>query len=1228
MPPWPARLLSGSSNSITSTAAPAHRDGLLPSPPAQPHVAGDRPPPPANNGRRVTSSPSRSDSARGRPHAHNRSVSHPLPRLFGKKKSSGNLQGISDSDVPLDDALVPVLDEPAPARTPTKVVHGKSRADDDSHATRHCMCCDSKVRFPRDLKVFRCTSCLTVNDLQPFRPRLRDEEGSKSGERKAGTYPGASAADKVILPLSTERTRAIINRCLVTYLEARSRAQQTASQNAEPPSGSASADCTSRSRDSGKAIEASNTSEESPQAPIAQSPEESPTLLPQTSATIRDVADFDQLYLYGAGGTPLASPIKSDNATPGTSGPPPKVPPRSTRRAPIRRPPPPPPGQPRMRPPSMALRGSANTPPTDRPPEVGSTDHRSAEEQRRYDRVKTIFKPLEDYIIASFGDYECLNTSFSTARPGATGRTHSESFIKASPREPENPSSPSPVDYMSELDAKTLLLGDFAENGMWWTGRVERNKSERFDQKRKNPHRTESAFVWYDLVHNAGRHWQREMDKLKPSEEESANDNPKSAEDAKEIDAEIADARQHVQRTLLKVTENVLKRPTRPLTDPDNIRFLLIVLANPSLYPHAVNERNKSSGHPSTPPIRPSSSRQDDPRTAMATNGTSPRKSPAVIGRDPGQHTGILKRIFGLLAYSSGLCHRYLISWFGRLSDGRFTDIVDLVGGFVTYRLSRPRARPRSKSQANDGGLIPDLSGSARNTFNQLHAATGLGGSTKKLEDPAQTVVDYNETEHGYDLRAARAVSTGSPGRMVRPRAKMHGQILPTSDFYNTLLDYHDLIADFKAWESRKAKFAFCQYPFFLSMGSKIRIMEYDARRQMELKAREAYFDQVTTHRGAGDGHFHLRVRRDCMVDDSLRQISEAVGADQEELKKGLRVHFTGEEGVDAGGLRKEWFLMLVRDIFDPNHGMFLYDDDSQTCYFNPNSFETSDQYYLVGALLGLAIYNSTILDVALPPFAFRKLLAAAPTSASNPALTASGSRGQMTYTLEDLAEYRPALAAGLRQLLEFDGDVESTFCRDFVAPVERYGTVVDVPLCPNGAKTPVTSANRAEFVDLYIRYLLDGSVARQFEPFKRGFFTEIELLVRGSDEALDVDSLRAVAQYDNWRSPTPPHGPAPDPAVAPVVRWFWDAFREAAPRSREGSSASDRIPATGAANLVLRIQAGGHGTGRADDALKERFPIARTCFNTLVLWPYESRGKLEEKLWRAVAESEGFGLK
>ena len=45
------------------------------------------------------------------------------------------------------------------------------------------------------------------------------------------------------------------------------------------------------------------------------------------------------------------------------------------------------------------------------------------------------------------------------------------------------------------------------------------------------------------------------------------------------------------------------------------------------------------------------------------------------------------------------------------------------------------------------------------------------------------------------------------------------------------------------------------------------------------------------------------------------------MGTGGEEIKKGLRIEFRGEEGIDAGGLRKEWFLLLVRDVFNPEHG-------------------------------------------------------------------------------------------------------------------------------------------------------------------------------------------------------------------------------------------------------------------------------------------------------------------
>lgn len=306
--------------------------------------------------------------------------------------------------------------------------------------------------------------------------------------------------------------------------------------------------------------------------------------------------------------------------------------------------------------------------------------------------------------------------------------------------------------------------------------------------------------------------------------------------------------------------------------------------------------------------------------------------------------------------------------------------------------------------------------------------------------------------------------------------------------------------------------------------------------------------------------------------------------------------------------------------------GLFIYDDDSQYCYFNPYCFESSEQFFLVGVLLGLAIYNSTILDVPLPPFAFKKLLASAPPGGVH---TSSTPRLPFVYTLEDLAEYRPALAKGLRSLLEYDGDVEDVFCRDFVVEMDRYGQNIEVPLCSNGKQRPVTNRNRREFVDLYVRYLLDTAVSRQFEPFKRGFFTvcggnalslfrpeEIELLVRGSDEPLDINSLRAVATYEHWS--------CPEPEKEPVVVWFWEFFSCVSPQHQRKIlsfiTGSDRIPAMGATNLIIRLVCLGSDTSR--------FPTARTCFNMVALYRYSTKEEFQEKFWRAVIDSEGFGLK
>jgi E3 ubiquitin-protein ligase HECTD2 len=140
-----------------------------------------------------------------------------------------------------------------------------------------------------------------------------------------------------------------------------------------------------------------------------------------------------------------------------------------------------------------------------------------------------------------------------------------------------------------------------------------------------------------------------------------------------------------------------------------------------------------------------------------------------------------------------------------------------------------------------------------------------------------------------------------------------------------TLLDDSDLVADFEVWERKQGgRFSFCQHPFLLSIGAKIQILEHDARKQMETKARDAFFDSIMTNRVVQQ-FLVLSIRRVCLVDDSFKAVCEVIGGGGEDINKGLRINFKGEEGVDAGGLRKEWFLLLVREVFNPDHGMFSF---------------------------------------------------------------------------------------------------------------------------------------------------------------------------------------------------------------------------------------------------------------------------------------------------------------
>ncbi|XP_071443189.1 probable E3 ubiquitin-protein ligase HECTD2 [Hetaerina americana] len=256
------------------------------------------------------------------------------------------------------------------------------------------------------------------------------------------------------------------------------------------------------------------------------------------------------------------------------------------------------------------------------------------------------------------------------------------------------------------------------------------------------------------------------------------------------------------------------------------------------------------------------------------------------------------------------------------------------------------------------------------------------------------------------------------------------------TELYNSALDHIDLMKEFSLWQNNPqgGRFSYCQQPFLLSIVAKRTILAKDSEQQMiqtarrSIEAKGAFYRYRYRYRPQMDIFFlNIRIRRSHLVSDSLNEISTK----KEDLKKKLKVSFVGEPGLDMGGLAKEWLLLLIRHIFEPDYGMFVYHPNSRCYWFSTsarimddrprsagkrvggrrrqgsgysNSSSSSSgtesplgsdsrsrassyeshilsqnknlrEYNLIGVLMGLAVYNSITLDLHFPLICYRKLL-------------------------------------------------------------------------------------------------------------------------------------------------------------------------------------------------------------------------------------------------------------
>ena len=121
---------------------------------------------------------------------------------------------------------------------------------------------------------------------------------------------------------------------------------------------------------------------------------------------------------------------------------------------------------------------------------------------------------------------------------------------------------------------------------------------------------------------------------------------------------------------------------------------------------------------------------------------------------------------------------------------------------------------------------------------------------------------------------------------------------------------------------------------------------------------------------GSKTKKFVLKVKRDTVVEDSFRQInSNSIGrSEAKQLRHKLWVEFTEEQGLDYGGLSREWFSSLTTELFNPYYGLFEYSaTDNYTLQINPNSGLCNDQhlelFQFIGRVLGMAVFHRNLIS-------------------------------------------------------------------------------------------------------------------------------------------------------------------------------------------------------------------------------------------------------------------------
>ncbi|XP_078400626.1 NEDD4-like E3 ubiquitin-protein ligase WWP2 isoform X1 [Cetorhinus maximus] len=362
-------------------------------------------------------------------------------------------------------------------------------------------------------------------------------------------------------------------------------------------------------------------------------------------------------------------------------------------------------------------------------------------------------------------------------------------------------------------------------------------------------------------------------------------------------------------------------------------------------------------------------------------------------------------------------------------------------------------------------------------------------------------------------------------------------------------------------------------------------------------------------HSNALPSHVKISVSRQTLFEDSFQQIMNMKPYD---LRRRLYIIMRGEEGLDYGGIAREWFFLLSHEVLNPMYCLFEYAGKNNYCLqINPASSINPDHltyFRFIGRFIAMALYHGKFIDTGFTLPFYKRMLNKKP-------------------TMKDLESIDPEFYNSLLWIKENNVEecgLELYFAQD----MEILGKVTTHELKKDGENIMVIEENKEEYMRLLTDWRFTRGVEEQTKAFLDGFNEvvplewlryfdekELELMLCGMQE-IDLSDWQKNTIYRHYTK------------NSKSIQWFWQVVKEMDNEKRirllQFVTGTCRLPVGGFAELI-----GSNGPQKfcIDKVGKDSWlPRSHTCFNRLDLPPYKSYDQLKEKLLYAIEETEGFG--